>query len=353
MLRSLSLLARSAPVAISLLAFVACGTEDDSALFSDGGSGGGAGAHSGGSGHGGAGSGNAGAGTHFGGAGGLGTAGSMNHAGAAGASVAGAGGNPASGGASHAGAGGNPAAGSGGSHAGAGGTAGASGGAAVGPAPVFLGTAGKFVILAESEITNVPTSAITGDVGLSPAAASYIKGFDLTRAGIKLTSPQVVGNIFAADSDPPTPTNMTVAVADMLLAYTDAAGRPTPDFLNLGGGLIGGLTLKPGLYKWASSVSITADVTLSGKDNDVWIFQITGDLKMSSMKAMTLAGNAKAKNIFWQVAGLVDFGTSSHAEGALLCKTGINLGTGATINGRLLAQTAVTLASNSVTVPAQ
>ena len=223
--------------------------------------------------------------------------------------------------------------------------------AALGPAPVQLGLAGNFAILAKSTITNVPTSVITGNLGLSPAAASYVTGFALTKAGTHSTSPQVVGGIFAADLDPPTPSNLTTAVANMQTAYTDAAGRPTPDFTNLGAGAIGGLTLVPGLYNWASSLTIPTDVTLAGAANDVWIFQVAGDLELSAAKAMTLSGGAQAKNIFWQVAGAVDLGTTSHSEGIVLCKTAITLGTGASINGRLLAQTAVNIAGSTVTEP--
>ncbi|HEY3253078.1 MAG TPA: ice-binding family protein [Polyangiaceae bacterium] len=224
--------------------------------------------------------------------------------------------------------------------------------AALGPAPVGLGTSGNFAVLAQSTVTNVPTSAITGNLGLSPAAASYITGFTPTKVGAYWTSAQVVGGIFAADNDAPTPNDLTTAVANMQAAYTDAAGRPTPDFSNFAGGSIGGLTLVPGLYKWASSVTIPADVALVGAANDVWIFQITGDLTLSSAKAMALSGGGQAKNVFWQVAGAVNLGTTSHAEGIMLCKTAIVLGTGASINGRLLAQTAVNLASNAVTEPA-
>jgi hypothetical protein len=50
----------------------------------------------------------------------------------------------------------------------------------VGPAPVELGEAVEYVILAQAAISNVPTSSITGKLGLSPAAASYITGFALT-----------------------------------------------------------------------------------------------------------------------------------------------------------------------------
>ena len=223
---------------------------------------------------------------------------------------------------------------------------------ALGPAPVALGTSANFAILAQSTVTNVPTSAIIGNLGLSPAAASYITGFAPTKVGTYWTSPQVVGGIFAADNDAPTPSNLTTAVADMQTAYTDAAGRPSPNFLNLGAGSIGGLTLVPGLYKWASSVTVAADIALVGAANDVWIFQVTGDLALSSAKGMTMSGGGQPKNVFWQVAGAVDLGTTSHSEGIVLCKTAIVLGTGASINGRLLAQTAVNLASNAVTQPA-
>ena len=99
-------------------------------------------------------------------------------------------------------------------------------------------------------------------------------------------------------------------------------------------------------------MTIPTDIVLAGAANDVWIFQVTGDVTMSANKSMTLSGGARAKNIFWQVAGLVDLGTGAHAEGIVLSKTAIKLGTGASINGRLLAQTAVSIAGSSVTAPA-
>jgi hypothetical protein len=277
-----------------------------------------------------------------------------------GGSASGAGGNSAggqgTGGSStqpSAGGGGNSGSGAGGARAGSAGDVDDPRDAgALGPAPVELGDAGNFAILAQSAISNVPTSAITGDLGLSPAAASYITGFTLTRAGEMWTSPEIVGGAFAADNDPNTPANLTTAVADMGTAYEDAAGRPTPGFVNLGDGGIGGRTLVPGLYNWTSTVTIPADVTIAGGADDVWIFQITGDLTMAAAQRMTLSGGAQAKNIVWQVAGEVDFGATSHAEGIVLSKTAIHMGTGASINGRLLAQTAVTIESTTVTEPA-
>lgn len=220
-----------------------------------------------------------------------------------------------------------------------------------GLAVVNLRASGNYVILAKTMITNIPTSAITGDMGLSPAATSFITGFGLTDATGYATSPQVTGKVFAADMASPTSSNLTTAVENMLTAYTDAAGRPTPDHLNLLSGNIGGQTLDAGLYKWGSTVTIPGDVTLSGSADDVWIFQIDNDLTMSANVNITLTGGAQAKNIFWQVAGEAVIGANSHFEGIILCQTGITLQTGASYYGRMLAQTAVILDQNAVTKP--
>jgi len=222
----------------------------------------------------------------------------------------------------------------------------------LGPAPVLLGSAGNYVILAETGVSTVPASAITGDVGLSPAATTYLTGFSLTMVGTTAAiSPQVTGSLYAADMTAPTSTYLTTAITDMGTAYTDAAGRPTPDHLDLGVGEIGGQTLLPGLYKWTTGVTISSDVTLSGGPNDVWIFQIPGNLSISPAKNVFLSGGAKAKNIFWQVAGTVNIGTTAHFEGIILSQTSITLETGASMNGRALAQSAVILDTSTVTKP--
>jgi hypothetical protein len=224
-------------------------------------------------------------------------------------------------------------------------------GTVAGLSVVNLGMAGNYAILAKTAINNIPNSAITGDLGLSPAATSFITGFALTNATGFATSPQVTGKVYAADMASPTSSNLTTAVENMITAYNDAAGRPTPDFSELGTGNIGGQTLAAGLYKWTSTVTIPSDLTISGTADDVWIFQISGDLTMSSAVNITLSGGAKAKNIFWQVAGEVVIGTTSHFEGTILSMTGITLQTGASMNGIALAQTAVILDQNTVVKP--
>lgn len=218
---------------------------------------------------------------------------------------------------------------------------------------VNLGTAGNYVVIAKSAINNGPTSAFTGDLGLSPAAESFYTGFSQTAATGFSTSDQVTGNIYAADMTDPTPSNLTTAVSDMATAYNDAAGRTTPDFVELYTGNIGGRTLTPGLYKWSNTVLIPTDVVFSGGADDVWIMQIAEDLTMSSAVNITLSGGAQAKNIFWQVAGEATIGTTAHFEGVILSMTGITLNTGASLNGRILAQTAAIFDGNTVVEPAQ
>jgi len=219
---------------------------------------------------------------------------------------------------------------------------------------VDLGTAGNFVILAKTTVTTTGTTAVLGDIGISPAAASLITGFGLIADAENQfsTSSLVTGNIYAADYSPPTPINMGVTIGDMETAYTDAAGRTLPDYTELYAGDVTGQNLTPGLYKWGTGVLISAGgVTITGSATDVWIFQIAQDLTVANGAIITLAGGAKAENIFWQVAGQTTLGTTAQMKGIILCQTQISMNTGATLDGRALAQTAVTLISNNVNTP--
>lgn len=222
-----------------------------------------------------------------------------------------------------------------------------------GRTPVNLGTAGNFVILSKSGISTTGTTAIVGNIGVSPIAATAITGFGLVlnSSNTYSTSTLVTGRVYAANYAAPTPATMTTAVSNMQTAYNDAAGRTLPDFTELGAGNIGGMTLRPGLYKWSSAVTIPSNVYLSGGSNDVWIFQIAQTLGISSGKQVILINGARAKNVFWQVAGQTTLGTTSKFSGIILDQTAIVIQTGASLNGRALAQTAVTLDANSVKQP--
>ncbi|MCJ7463854.1 MAG: ice-binding family protein [Thermoplasmata archaeon] len=228
---------------------------------------------------------------------------------------------------------------------------GGSDGTGAGPAIVNLRSADDFVILAKTGISTTGTTSIVGDVGISPAAASFITGFGLVYASgaTYSTSSLVTGRVYAPDYTPPTPAKMTAAVSDMETAYTDAAGRTNPDQTELGAGDVTSMTLAPGLYKWGTGLIISAaGVTLSGAANDVWIFQIAQNLEVADGAHITLSGGAVAANVFWQVAGQATIGTTAAMQGIILCQTAIVLNTGATLTGMALAQSAVSLDANTV-----
>ncbi|MDQ3003195.1 MAG: ice-binding family protein, partial [Fibrobacterota bacterium] len=182
---------------------------------------------------------------------------------------------------------------------------------------VNLGSTARYAILAGSKVSNVPTSAVLGDIGLSPSAGAKITGFGDT---------EVTGTVFTVDETGPAgsvaaASQLTTAQGDLTIAFNDAAGRtpvPSGPFLNPGSGTgdIGGLTLVPGLYKFTSTLSITgSDLTLTGTAEDVWIFQIASGLVVGDGIKVTLAGGAKADNIFWQVGTSAILGTTCAVKG--------------------------------------
>lgn len=233
-------------------------------------------------------------------------------------------------------------------------------------APVNLLSAGNFVILSETGVTNSGShsSAITGNIGSSPITAAAMNDVFCS---------EITGTIYGVDAayvgsgsqtcfagNPPLANKTLVdnAVLDMGTAYADAAGRTNPTATELGAGNIGGLTIAPGLYKWSTGVIIPTNVTLSGGPNDVWIFQIAGNLSIASGPSVSggtkviLKGGAKASHVFWQVGGSTGatLGTYSTFNGNILSAKQVILQTGAVLNGRALAQTQVTLDANVVTV---
>lgn len=222
-----------------------------------------------------------------------------------------------------------------------------------GPGSVGLGLATNFAVLAKSGITSTGVTMITGNVGISPAAASDIEGFGLIADASNqfATSSIVVGRVYAADYADPTPSIMTTAISNMETAYTDAAGRSDYTATELGAGNIGGLTITPGLYKWGTGVTIPTDVYLSGGLNDVWIFQIAQTLDIAAATHVILLGGAQSKNIYWQVFGTVVLGTTSVLYGNILSLTSIAINTGATLYGRALAQTAITIDAGTIVGP--
>jgi hypothetical protein len=218
---------------------------------------------------------------------------------------------------------------------------------------VNLGTAESYVILTKTGISTVPESPITGNIAVSPIAATAVTGFGLIldSGGEFSTSSQVTGNVYAADYAVPTPTTLTTAVSDMEIAYTDASSRPNDDGarINLGNGEIGGETLTAGVYTFGSDITIKDHVTFSGAG--VYIIQTTGNMLQDGGTMVILLNGALAKNIFWQVAGHVTVGSGADLQGILLVKTDVLFMTGSSLTGRVFAQTACNLQAAPITEP--
>jgi hypothetical protein len=201
-----------------------------------------------------------------------------------------------------------------------------------GQLPVNLGTSARFAILSNSAITDIPTSAITGDVGISPGARSSIAG---------LTIPEVTGKIFAADDADPTPAMLIAAKTDAENAYLDAVnavrGTPTPISGNLNG-----LTLVPGLYESGTSIQISPGgflyLNAQGDANAVFVIRSATSITTESTSEVVLTNGAQAKNIFWSAGSAVTLGTNSKMKGTIIASTSISLLTGARLDGRALIQ---------------
>lgn len=201
-------------------------------------------------------------------------------------------------------------------------------------ASVPLGLAADFAILAGSEITNTGSTAITGDIGLSPGTS--IGGFP---PGILFGTQHINDTI------------VNQAKLDLTTAYNDAAGRSSTDMVTLSGN-IGGLTLTPGLYKSTSTLAISSgDLTFDAQGNSsaVFIIQIASALTVTSGRQVILSGGATPDMIFWQVGSSATFGTTSVFKGTILAMQSITLNTGARLDGKALARIGgVTMEANTI-----
>jgi hypothetical protein len=216
-------------------------------------------------------------------------------------------------------------------------------------APVDLGTAENYVILAKSGISTVPNSNITGNIGVSPIAATAMTGFSLTldSSGQHSSSAQLNGEAHGASYGGNVAAALTIAVLDMQAAYTDAAGRlPDPQDdrgENFMEGLLGGQTLTPGVYTFTKAITIDTDLTFEGGVDDIWIISTTGVLTLAAGVEIILEGGAQAKNIFWRTAGNAAIGADASMAGIMLIFTDVLFITGSSLNGAIYAQTAVNL----------
>jgi hypothetical protein len=208
-------------------------------------------------------------------------------------------------------------------------------GANADPAPVSLGTAANYAVLAASTVTNTGSTTIAGNLGLSPGTS--VTGFP---------PGQVEGSIDAANSA------ALQAQNDLTAAYNAAAATPVTATIPVE---LGGTTETPGVYASpAGTFGITGTLTLDaqGDPNAVFIFEAASTLITASASNVVLVNGAQASNVFWVVGSSATLGTYSILRGNILAQASITVTTGATLDGRALARTAaVTLDTDTITLP--
>ncbi len=199
----------------------------------------------------------------------------------------------------------------------------------------ILGSAQSFGVLAGTTVTNTGPSVVTGNLGVWPGSA--VTGFP---PGIV-----VDGTIHLSDAV------AQQAQTDVTTAYNALAGMAPTQILT--GSDLGGLTLFPGVYFFASSAFLTGTLTLDAQGNPdaLFVFQMGSTLITASDSSVVTINGADGCDVYWQVGSSATLGTNTDFEGNIVALTSITLTTGANIvEGRALARNgAVTMDSNTVT----
>lgn len=199
----------------------------------------------------------------------------------------------------------------------------------------ILGSAQQFAVLGGSTVTNTGPTVITGSLGVWPGTA--LTGFP---PGVVLDGSIHLGDAVAQQ-----------AQSDVTTAYNALASMAPTAILT--GTDLGGLTLLPGVYFFASSAFLTGTLTLDGQgDPDaLFVFQMGSTLITSTNSTVLTINGADGCDVYWQVGSSATLDVDTAFQGNILALASITLNTRATlIEGRALARNgAVTMDSNLIT----
>jgi hypothetical protein len=208
--------------------------------------------------------------------------------------------------------------------------------------PLLGSDLASFAVLGASTVTNVPTSTVVGNVGVSPGPA--ITGFNSV-SGVAVSDPQVTGGLVHTTTAVAAQAQSDLTTARTNLGLLGAGTLLSADLV--------GLTLFPGVYTVPAGVSnLTGTLTLDGQGNAnaAWVFQMDSTLITSPGSVVNVINTGSGAGVFWDVANSATLDTTTSFQGNILALASITLNTGATIGcGRALANTgAVTMDSNTI-----
>jgi hypothetical protein len=198
-----------------------------------------------------------------------------------------------------------------------------------------MATAASYAVLANSTITNVGSSVITGNLGLYPGTS--VTGFPPGT----VSGTENIANPAAMQAE-----------IDATAAYTDLSTRTAtiiPSSLD-------GQTLSAGVYKFSSgsaslATSTNGTLTFNGSATDIFVIQTASTLTTGAGGTPTIAftGGALASNLYWAIGSSATLNVSGTGtfEGTLIAHASVTID-GGSVNGSLIALNgAVTISAAS------
>lgn len=212
---------------------------------------------------------------------------------------------------------------------------------------VDMKSAAGYVIMSSSSNFNgqgsgpTPTTWVTGNMTADANAFVYWNDVPGPLGNVYRVAPQFLNGVIThTGCSSPTPAIVSQAFSDFASAMSFAESQ-TPISTDLWGGALGGKTLStPGVYKWTTSIGISATFTISGSSSDYYILLITGGNFQVINAQVILTGGIVPSNVVFVVsqggASMTVGGSTAAFNGvALVGNGGINLNAAPHVTGRL------------------
>jgi len=193
---------------------------------------------------------------------------------------------------------------------------------------ITLGTAETFGVIAVAGITSTGATFVNGSIGTT---GKTVVGFP----------PGIITGLNVAD------TGVTQPRADSLAAYNAARALTSNATLAAS---IGGVTITPGVYKFAKTATIIGNITLSGAGQ--YVFNVESELATDAGSNIILTDGAVASDVFWTVGSSVVLASDTTFTGSLMADGKLTVGDGTIINGGIYSGSFITLTANTITAPA-